>query len=121
LDAERREREAAGEDAFESVWSSSYVDSELLRQAGASSQLSLAAVAMRVAELIGDLKPAGKSRLIELLNEAFDAYRAADDDQVLSAAATSRLVAALEEIAAAHPKLTPKAADLQSQLAERRR
>jgi hypothetical protein len=58
---------------------------------------------------------------IELLNNAFDAYRAADDDQVLSAASTTQLVEALEQIASAQPHLTAKAADLQSQLDERRR
>ena len=80
------------------------------------------ALAMRVTELIGDLQAADGSRhLVDLLNSAFDAYRAADEDRVLAAAATAQLVEALEHIAAAHPHLTPKAADLQSQLAERQR
>lgn len=122
MKAKWREREAAGDDPFASVWTSSYVDEESLREAGPSSPLAAMALAMRVAELISDLKAAGGSRdLIESLNNAFDAYRAADDDPALSAAARSQLVEALEQIAAAQPQLTPKAADLQSQLAERQR
>ena len=39
----------------------------------------------------------------------------------LSAAASAQLIEALEQIAAAHSHLTPKSADLQSQLAERQR
>jgi hypothetical protein len=37
------------------------------------------------------------------------------------ASATAQLAEILEQVAAAHPRLTAKAADLQSQLAERRR
>jgi hypothetical protein len=98
------------------------VNEESLREAGALSQFSVLALAMRVAELIDDLQTAGASRdLVESLNTAFDAYRAADADAALSAAATALLVDVLEQIAAAHPHLTPKVADLQSQLAERQR
>jgi len=79
-------------------------------------------LAMRMAELVGDLQNADGDRfLIESLNDAFDAYRAADDDLPLSAAAATQLAEALEQIAIACPSLTPKAADLQSQLAERQR
>jgi len=116
------EREEAGEDPLASVWKTSYVTEEALREAGALSSRPVMALAMRVAELIGDLKAIDGGRdLIESLNNAFDAYCAADDDRSLSAAAASRLAEALEQIAAAHPPLTPKAADLQSQLAERQR
>ncbi len=122
MKAKDREREAVGDDPFTSVWTSSYVDEELLREAGAMSPGAVMALAMRVAELISNLKTADGSRnLLESLNNAFDAYRAADGDAALSAAATAQLVDVLEQIAAAQPHLTAKAADLQSQLAERQR
>lgn len=122
MEAKRREREEAGEDPLASVWKTSYVNEHALREAGALSPRSVMALAMRVAELIGDLKTIdGGCDLIESLNNAFDAYCAADDDRSLSAAAASQLAEALEQIAAVHPPLTPKAADLQSQLAERQR
>jgi hypothetical protein len=122
MEAERREREAAGEDPYAGVWKTSYVNEEALREAGLSSPWPVMGFAMRVAELIGDLKAADGSReLIESLNMAFDAYCAADGDHSLSAVAAAQLAETLEQIAAAHPPLTPKAADLQSQLAERQR
>jgi len=122
MEAKRRAREAAGEDPYASVWKTSYVNEEALREAGLSSPWSVMGFAMRVAELIGDLKAAAGSReLIEALNMAFDAYCAADGERSLSAAAAAQLAETLEQIAAAHPHLTPKAADLQSQLAERER
>ncbi|MCU0873495.1 MAG: hypothetical protein MUE50_14230 [Pirellulaceae bacterium] len=122
MDAKRREREAAGEDPFASVWTSSYVNEESLREAGANSPLAVMALAMRVGEVISDLEDAGGRRdLIELLNNAFDAYRTADGDAALSAVATTQLAEVLEQIASALPHLTAKAADLQSQIAERQR
>jgi hypothetical protein len=122
MEAKQLEREPDESDPFASAWTSSYVDEESVRQAGPSSPLSVMALAMRVAELVGDLRDADASRdQIESLNNAFDAYRTADDDQVLSAAATTQLVDALEQIASAQPHLTAKAADLQSQLDEWRR
>ena len=103
MEAKRREREEAGEDPFDSVWKTSYVNEEALREAGALSPRPLMALAMRVAELVGDLQAIDGGRdLIESLNNAFDAYRAADDDRALSAAAAVQLVDALEQIAAAH-------------------
>ena len=84
--------------------------------------MAVMALAARVAELVTDLKSADASRdLIDLLNDTFDAYWNADGDDVLSAAATAQLVEALEQIAATQPHLTAKAADLQSQLDQRRR
>jgi len=122
LAAKEREREEAGEDPFGSVWQTSYINEEALHEAGVASPLSMMALAMRMAELVGDLQNADGDRfLIESLNDAFDAYRAADDDLPLSAAAATQLAEALEQIAIACPSLTPKAADLQSQLAERQR
>lgn len=51
----------------------------MLREAGLSSPWSVMGLATRVAELIGDLKAFnGSCDLIESLNNAFDAYRAAD-------------------------------------------
>ena len=60
MEAKRREREAAGDEPFASVWKSSYVDEESLREAGGVVAASVMALAMRVAELIGDLKAAGE-------------------------------------------------------------
>jgi hypothetical protein len=111
-----------GDSAFASVWTKSFVNQEVIQQAGNSSQLALMGLAMRVAELIDDLKAAGNSRgLINTLNDAFDRYRAADGDAPLAAAAIARLEDSLEQIAAALPRLTPKVADLQSQFGERQR
>ena len=122
MEVKRLEREANGNDPLESVWTSSYVDEELVRNAGASSPLSMMALAMRAAELVSDLQDADASRdQIETLNRDFDAYRAADGDLTLSAAAATQLAETLERIASVQPHLTAKAADLQSQLDERRR
>lgn len=122
MEAERREREAAGEDPLASVWRTSYVNEESLREAGPSSPFAVMALGIRVGELIDDLKAAsGGPDLIAALNDAFDAYYTADDDPALLGMATAQLAEVLEQIAAAHPPLTPKAADLQSQLAERQR
>ena len=122
MDEKQRQREAAGEDEFSSVWTSSFVDDEAISRAGASPRLTILALAMRVTELVTDLKSADADReLVDTLNNAFDDFRAADDDDLLSAAATAQFVDALEQIAAAQPELTAKVADLQSQLDERRR
>ncbi len=122
MDAKRLQQEAAGEDPFASAWSTSYVDDDLVSRAGGSSPLSMMALAVRLAEIVSDLQDAGASHdVIESLNVAFDAFRAANGDFSLTASATSQLAEVLEQIAAAHPVLTVKAADLQSQLDERRR
>lgn len=110
------------EDPFASVWKHSFVDDEAIRAAGPASPLSIMALAMRLAELVADLKRAGASRaLIDLLNQAFDDYRAANESRRSSEPATQALHAALEQIAAAQPQLISKAADLQSKLDERQR
>jgi hypothetical protein len=116
-----REQPVDAEDAQTSVWTRSYVNDELLREENASSPWPMFALAMRVGELITDLKEASARRqLLDALNNAFDTLRQADD-QLFAASVSVQLVDALEEIAAAYPHLTPKAADLQSQLDELQR
>ena len=103
-------------DPLESVWKSSYVNEKMLAEAGGlSSPFGVMALASRMAELVMDLKEAGAVRsLIQRLNVAFDTYR---KDPLVS----KPLIDALEKIAAVFPDLTPKVADLQSQLDARKR
>jgi hypothetical protein len=120
-DAPAREGET-GEDDFNSVWSSSFVDERSTTQAGPLSAFAIIALATRMTELVSDLKSAGADRaLIDRLNRDFDDYRATSDDPQLTAMATSSLVESLEAVAAAHRPLTGKVADLQSQLDQRLR
>ncbi len=107
-------------DAFESVWKSSYVNEEAAALDG--SQHLPMSLATRMCEVVNDLKQVGAgAETIEKLNTAFDDYRAADLDPVLTKVQIARLTHVLEELASTYPELTPKVADLQSQLDERAR
>jgi hypothetical protein len=120
IDLRMDQVQPADDDAPDSVWKTSYVNEESIRAAGSPPALTMMGLAMRVSELVTDLKSAAPER-VEVLNDAFDAYRAADGDPTLSDAARRRLVDLLEEMVAAVPEMTSKAADFQSQLDQRQR
>jgi hypothetical protein len=123
IDTEQKAGQVEGDDPLASVWKSSYVDEDSLATPG---PLATMALAMRLAELISGLQECGAARKrIESINGAFDNYRRAledgnspDSDGLILASSTAELIEALEQVAVAHPQLTPKAADLQSLVAE---
>jgi hypothetical protein len=110
------------DDEFSSVWEHSMVNSEAILAAESPLLLTTMAVAMRVAELVGDLKHVdAEQATIARLNTAFDDLRSAEGDAVLTDSATAELITVLEDIAIMQPQLTPKVADLQSELDQWRR
>ncbi len=120
IEADRKHREEMGDDAddeFESPWKSTFIGDERIP----GDRLGHLAMAFLVAEIVGCLKTADADQSeIDLLNAAFRDYRIAEEPDDL-AIFSERFQNVLEQLAAKHPDLVSRVADLQSRIDERLR
>ncbi len=120
IEADRKRREELGEDAedpLSSPWKSTFIGEEKIP----GNNLGHLGMAFLVAEIVGWLKTAKAEQSdIDLVNAAFRDYRLTSQPTDLAAAA-EQLKQTLEQLAAKHPDLIGRAADLQSRIDERLR
>ncbi len=120
IEADRKRREELGEDAEDplgSPWKSTFIGEERIPGDG----FGHLGMAFLVAELVGWLKSADADQSdIDVLNGAFRDYRTASrpDEQATFAESFKHV---LEQLAAKHPDLVSRSADLQSRIDERLR
>lgn len=120
IEADRKRRVELGEDAEDplgSPWKSTFIGEERIP----GDSFGHLGMAFLVAEILGWLKSADAEQSdIDVLNAAFRDYRTAPRPDELATSAGS-LKHVLEQLAAKHPDLVSRAADLQSRIDERLR
>jgi hypothetical protein len=110
----RREAEQRGK----RLWASSYVNPDFMNRSPAA---AVRGVAFNLAELVQDSKDAGASRdVIDDLNRRFGNLRdvVSGADLALAGPAAERLCESLASLAAGHPPLAQKCADLERRVGE---
>jgi hypothetical protein len=120
IEADRKRRELLGEDAedpLDSPWKSTFIGEKGIP----GDRFGHLGMAFLVAEIVGWLKTENAEQSdVDLLNTSFRDYRAASQpDERATFAGSFKHV--LEQLAAKHPDLVSRAADLQSRIDERLR